>query len=152
METSWGRVCNRIRSQGEIECVMRNTPSVILNECFLKVKGLTVLCHPERGRSHRPSRSFALAQNRRALRMSARGRDLRTVRSTFFKSKGLIRTARRSSKRSPRFDFQKSAIRCRFLKVRLETPAPGCFFAQDDTRGALSNVSIFLKNKKTSQK
>ena len=49
--------------------------------------------------------------------------------------KGHGRQRARSSKRSPRFDFQKSAIRCRLLKVRLETPTPGCFFAQDDSRG-----------------
>ncbi|MBQ1233037.1 MAG: hypothetical protein IIX86_05855, partial [Clostridia bacterium] len=38
------------------------------------------------------------------------------------------------SKRVPRFDFQKSAICCRFLKVRRENTHTGCFLAQDDTR------------------
>ena len=44
----------------------------------------------------------------------------------------------RSSKRVPRFDFQKSAIFCRFLKVRLTNIsqlAANYLFAQDDTRG-----------------
>ena len=39
----------------------------------------------------------------------------------------IIRTERRSSKRLPRFAFQKSAIRCRFLKVRLRKHPPGMF-------------------------
>ena len=41
-----------------------------------------------------------------------------------------------------RFAFQKSAIRCRFLKVRLENTHTGCFLTQDDTERERVSVSF----------
>ena len=59
-------------------------------------------------------------------------------------STGDERVPRRSSKRSKRFDFQKSAIYCRFLKVRLRKHPPGMFSPLRMTRGALRFSRLFL--------
>ena len=58
-------------------------------------------------------------------------------------STGGTRTPRKSSKRVPRFAFQKSAIYCRFLKVRRANTHAGCLLAQDDTRGEFIKYQCF---------
>ena len=84
-------------------------------------------CHPER-------RSFATGcEMTESNPVGARkARDLRANSIP----------PRRSSKRCKRFDFQKSAIYCRFLKVRRENTRTGCFLAQDDTRGCFLRLFI----------
>ena len=58
-------------------------------------------------------------------------------------STGDERVPRRSSKRCKRFDFQKSAICCGFLKVRLRKHPHGMFSPLRMTRGVLRFFRLF---------
>jgi len=58
-------------------------------------------------------------------------------------STGDERVPRRSSKRCKRFDFQKSAIYCRFLKVRLRKHPHGMFSPLRMTQGVLRFSHLF---------
>ena len=72
-------------------------------------------CHPER--SNYFTASCEILRSRTRPKEGARSAG----------STGESCAPRRSSKRVPRFDFQKSAICCRFLKVRLRKHPPGMF-------------------------
>ena len=61
-------------------------------------------------------------------------------------STGEICAPRRSSKRCKRFDFQKSASYCRFLKVRLRKHPHGMFSPLRMTRGKFSVFCSFPAN------
>ena len=89
------------------------TKAEVIDFCFCHIRKPRP-CHPER-------RSFATS--------------CEMTESKYLRAE--IVPPRRSSKRCKRFDFQKSAICCRFLKVRRANTHTGCLLAQDDTRGCL---------------
>ena len=85
-------------------------------------------CHPERSKQ-----LSIVCEVEPDQRRARKARDLRAESVP----------PRRSSKRCKRFDFQKSAICCRFLKVRLRKHPHGMFSPLRMTRGVLRFSRLF---------